>query len=500
MMLKNAVVVFVTTVLNIILGLIETRVFLAKYGADINGLIQSGNQLTQYLALIEGGICSAYMYNMYQAIAKHDKAGLSAFYNGFRRSIARIVEIMFVVATIVSLVYPLLLGREKIGYLTMTSVFLLLFSRAIMPYWITLVPKQMIILREQKYKAELIAGLTNSAVFWVEIIIALYTDFSIQSLLFLCVCVSFTSGIIYRVTMKKLYCNELDLSANPNFEPRGMSKDIIPHTISGLIFNSTDSVVLSVFASLRDVTIYSNYSMLIRYAGSVSDKLTDGATATLGIKIARKDKDAFGIFKKIFILVSFFTVFVASAYMLLINDFITLWVGKQYCVNSVDVCLFAVVLYCNMLLPSMQALVSASGLFKESKGFIMFQAAVNLILTLILTPQFGITGALIGTVVARIFITVPLNYRMVYKYVFNRENTEWGKLTIPPLITILLVFFLSKMIAYINLTETLTISFFIIKTLVVSLLIGGILLIVFSIGFPDFRDALLYVKRKLFSK
>lgn len=432
----NSTVVAISTIVNLVLGLVEIRLFLFHYGSSINGLIQTGNQMLNYMALLEGGMCASYMFYMYKAVAREDVLELSSLYKGFKASVHRIVRYMLVVATIICVGYPLLLMKEKFSYFTILSILALLAIKMIIPYQISLVPKQMIILSEQKYKVEMITGISNASIYLSEILVILLLDVSVQILLIICIAISLLTGGVFLLTMKRLYSNKLLTNVQADVSPNKMSKDVMVHTISGLVFGSTDNTILAIFSSLNNVTIYSNYALLSSHAVSLCNKLVDGATASLGIKIARQDKNSYSVFRELFSGVLFISVFVTSTYIIMINDFISIWVGTKYCVNMINTILFGAILFCGLLLPSLQSLVGASGKFHESKWYIIAQAVLNLLLTIILVPFWGITGALIGTITARVFITVPFNYRTVYESIFKEERANWSELLVAPCLVV----------------------------------------------------------------
>lgn len=470
-MMLNTIIVFANTIINIVLGLVEIRLFLAKYGSGINGLIQTGNQVLNYMALLESGLCSAYMFYMYKSVAAKNNYELSSLYKGFRLNIQKIVKYMVIAAIAICLIYPLLLKDKDFSYFTVFSIFVLLAAKMIIPYQLSLVSKQMIILKEKKYLVELISGITTAAMYAIEIVIILLTDWPVQVLLLSCIFVLLVSGVIIRVLMNRYYKGIINHNVEANNSPNKMSKDVMVHTLSGLVFGSTDNIILSIFSSLKNVTIYSNYSLISSHAISLSNKLVDGATASLGIKIAHNDKDSYIIFRELFCGVMFLSVLVTATYISMINDFITLWVGEEYCVNNINILLFGGILLCGLVLPCLQALVSASGKFKESKRYIVAQAVANLVITIALVPFLGITGALIGTLAARIFITVPFNYRTVYKDVFSTEKPRWIELVIAPFLVIgicgLSNFIVNPLMSHLNLTHALL--SFVVKTLFIAL-------------------------------
>lgn len=491
MMMLNTIIVFFSTIINILLGLIEIKLFLSHYGTSINGLMQTGNQILNYMALLESGLCSAYMFYMYKAVAKKNTTELSCLYKGFKESIQRMVRYMYVVAIIMCLIYPLLIKEKYFSYFTVFSIFILLAIKMIIPYRISIVPKQMIILNERKYIVEFVSGFTVAITYVIEIAMILWMALPVQILISMCIIILILSGVVFRVLMERIYNNVLQNDVTPNTQPNKMSKDVMVHTLSGLVFGSTDSIVLSLFSTLNNVTIYSNYTLLSSHAVSLSNKLVDGATASLGIKIAQKDNNSYNVFRELFSLVLFISVFVTSSYILMINDFISLWVGSEYCVNILNTWIFGGILLCGLVLPCLQSLVSASGKFKESKWYIVSQAALNLFLTIALVPFFGITGALIGTISARVFITVPFNYRTIYKDIFPEKKACWIELITAPVIVILICLIssiLEKEILYTFAIKS-TILYFVIKTLfvtIIGIIISFSFYYYFGYGFKDF--------------
>lgn len=433
MVVLNGLIVTSTTVLNAILGMVEVSLFLKYYGATINGLIQTGNQVLNYVILIEAGLSAAFLYKMYKPIADHDYDALSGLYVGFRKSMSQVVNIMLLVAIILSALYPFIIKNSKLSYFDMFSIFLLLSLKVILPYKITIVPKYMLIVKELKYKAEFISGITRAGTYFAEtilLVIALYLNIylPIQMLLLCIVAISFITGVWFKFAMKKVYGNSINKNAEPNVTPNKMSKDILAHNVSRMVFSSTDNIVLSTLGTLEDVTVYSSYNMIVGQVTELAQKFMDGVTASMGIKIAHHDNNSYNVYREMISGSLWLGGIICTVFSIMMNDFVSLWIGSQYCVGKVDLILFSIVLYCGIILPCVQVARNACGLYRESRNFTILQALVNLGLTILLVPKFGITGALIGTVMARITITIPCNYYLVDKLVFPERKSRWGEL------------------------------------------------------------------------
>lgn len=428
-MILNFVVVVVTTVLNILFGIVEIRLFLMRYGSAINGLVQTGNQILGYLSLIEAGIGAAFLYKMYKPMAENNYARLSSVYNGFKKSMRQVVVKMFAAACVVSVIYPLFLKNNGIEYIYMLSIFVLLSMKAILPYLLTIVPKYMIIVKEQKYKADLISNLCKIATYAAEIILLVFfKNIPLQGLLLVCVMISVVTGICFQYTMRKLYGNNLDPYAEPDFTANEMSGDVLTHNISRLIFNSTDNIIISIFGSLHNVTMYSNYNMISNQVTGLFQNIIDGAAASMGIKIAKQDKNSYYVYRELLTGVYWAAGVVTAVFFAMVNDFVDLCFGTQYCVGSFNCSLFGTIMYTGIILPCIFIARNACGLYKESKGFTIAQTVANILISVALVPFMGITGVLLGTVISRVVITVPFNYILVDKKVFPQEKSKWYEL------------------------------------------------------------------------
>lgn len=160
---------------------------------------------------------------------------------------------------------------------------------------------------------------------------------------------------------------------------------------------------------------------------------------TLGIKIAHKDKNSYSVYREMLTGTYCVAGIVTAVFVVMINDFITLWIGSEFCVGLSDRFLFGIAMYCSVILPCVQMARNARGLYKESRNFTIAQALLNLAITLILVPHLGITGALLGTVIARTIITIPFNYALVDKKVFPEHRSKWYELIFGVTVTYLAV-------------------------------------------------------------
>lgn len=438
LMALNAVTVIIMTFINVILGMLEVKLLIQNYGSVVNGLMQTGNQLLSYLSLLEAGICGAYLYSMYKPVAENDNVKLSALYKGFVLNTRKAVIKMLVVALCLSLIYPLMLRKDGLSYSFMVIVFSLLSVKTILPYLVTIVPRYMIILQEQRYKVELINGFTRTMTYICEIFILIYTKLNLPVLLLFCILISLLSGLAFRLVMNKIYGKRLKAPVSPEEAPHGMSKDVTVHSVSSLVFNGTDNIIISTLGKLSDVTIYSNYNLIVSQVSTIANSIFDGASASVGVKIANNDKNTYDVYRKLLGIALLAGGIFTSVFIAMINEFVgNIWVGQDYEVSELNCFLFGFIMYAGIVFPCLAVPRNAKGLYGESKWFTILQAVVNLVITIVTVPFFGITGALFGTFIARIFITIPCNYATVQRYVFPDTKTRIWELPASAAITFL---------------------------------------------------------------
>lgn len=489
----NSFVAALTMVINFILGIIQFSLFIKVYGDEINGLIQTATQTLSYLALIESGLAAAYLFAFYKPMAKREISEVSSLYTGFKISMKNVVFKMLIVATLISLIYPLIIKDKSLGYINMFLIFLLLSIKFVLPYFLILVPKQLIILKEQKYKVELIEGTSLAIVFITEIILLTYFNLPIYLLLTVSIIVTLLSSFTYKIVVKSLYGETLNNEAKPNISPNKMSKDLLIHNVSGMAMGSSTGIILSISSSLASVLIFSAYNKILTQVVQFMQKIIEGASATIGLKISKEEQTVYNLFREILSAIMFSSSLITIVFITMINYFVELWIGKKYLLGSFDVLMFGIIMFANIFIQILYIPRNAKGLYKQSRNFTAFQALLNIILTFTLVPIFGISGALIAIIISRFLVGIPMNYKLVYKEVFDSKNIQWFELLIN-LFFIIILSLLNKLVInnYLQINNINLWVEFAIQTAIVTLLTSSILTFYYWKKSKEFQS---FVKR-----
>lgn len=74
----------------------------------------------------------------------------------------------------------------------------------------------------------------------------------------------------------------MDLSVTPDYTAISQRKSVMIHQISGLIFQNTDVLILTVVCGLKTVSVYSMYVMLFGMIGTAISTVNSGVSVCNG--------------------------------------------------------------------------------------------------------------------------------------------------------------------------------------------------------------------------
>lgn len=110
------------------------------------------------------------------------------------------------------------------------------------------------------------------------------------------------------------------------------------HNIGNVIVNGTDNILISKFAGLINVGVYSNYSMIVLTITSLISKISDSFTASVGNLGVMEDEDRV---YKVYQIINFVNFWIYSfctiCFLLLFQPFITVWLGTNYLLTDASV-------------------------------------------------------------------------------------------------------------------------------------------------------------------
>ena len=186
--------------------------------------------------------------------------------------------------------------------------------------------------------------------------------------------------------------------------------------VSDKILDQTDNIIISIMFGTIAVGFYSNYYMIILYLVNFAGIIANGLVASFGNLNAENNMSkSFDMFKVAMLLFTFFGTFCTNCYACIIQDFIPIWVGKQYLLDYKIVIAILVVFYLRMCTNTTWMYRSAMGIFKEVQYINLIAAGINILLSIMLGKIIGIAGVIVATAVARLLTSFWYEGKIIFK-------------------------------------------------------------------------------------
>uniref|UniRef100_UPI002597B800 lipopolysaccharide biosynthesis protein n=1 Tax=uncultured Clostridium sp. TaxID=59620 RepID=UPI002597B800 len=189
--------------------------------------------------------------------------------------------------------------------------------------------------------------------------------------------------------------------------------------LAAVVLGNTDIVVLTLFSTLENVSIYTVYNLVVTGVKQIIIALTTGVSALFGNMIAKKEmSNLLRAFRRFEIMMHFCVTIIFTITAILIVPFVKVYTKGVNDVNYI-VPTFGILItvaqaaYC-LRLPY-NILVLAAGHYKQTQNSAIIEMILNIVISLISVVKFGLVGVALGTLVA-------MTYRTIYLVFYLRKN------------------------------------------------------------------------------
>ena len=140
------------------------------------------------------------------------------------------------------------------------------------------------------------------------------------------------------------------------------------YKVSSVLINSTDNLIISKMVGTIYVGYYANYLTIINTASSYISITFSSLTASIGNLMVKEDENKqIHVFKEIQVLSAWFAIVIVTCVYLLINDFITIWLGNNFLLDNLTVIAIGVNFLLLCVLNPIWILREAAGIYRKTK-------------------------------------------------------------------------------------------------------------------------------------
>lgn len=407
--LKNAQVALLYYFLQLILGFFSRKAFFDYLGSEVLGLNTTASNLLGFLNLAELGVSAAIGYFLYQPIFDKDYEKLNKLVS-LQGWIYRNVAFLIIAASgILMCFFPVIFSKSPLpiwyAYLTFG---VLLFS-SLLGYFRNY--RQIVLYADQKgYKIqEYVQGAVVIKTV-LQILAMIYLPYPFFSWLFLEFMGAVVTTVLLNYIIKQNYpWLKTNVSEGKKYlkeYPEVLKKtgQAFFHNIGSVILSQSSPLIIYAFTSLSIVALYGNYILIVSKVSSLLGSVFNSTGAAIGNLVASRDKSR--IIKVFWELHdSRMCISVISLLCLyhLTNPFITIWLGREYCLSSKFLLLYIILNSISMTRTTVGSYLSAYGLYKDIWAPLA-EAGLNIGFSVLLGFHFGLNGIIVGILISQVII------------------------------------------------------------------------------------------------
>lgn len=423
---KNYIIITISEIVVLLMGFWCRALFVQKIGnyfLGINGILTS---VFQILALSNLGLGDAIAYSLIQAYARKNENKIIGIYNYSKKIYKGIIVILIVFSIMIAFVLPFLVNGV-VDFTKFYVYYAIFIASKIVTYYAG--PYSTVLRADQKIRIMKKGELLGYVITTLLQIIFMYIYPSYAVYLFLAFLASVISNMYVRYEFRKNYNWILKQKYDIEIEDKKIiikrMKDVFISRLSSAAVDSTDNILISKFIGLELVGIYSNYNMIIANIRSLAKNLYSSMESSLGNINALSSKEEIKqLYHKILLGFQIIAVIFVTCIFVLIQEFISIWIGENYLLPTSVLVVLAVDLYINIILYAQTCFINTTDLFAEVKTVYFWGAVINVVLSIILGWKMGLLGILLGTILSRALCNFPVGLFLLCK---KQMDVNWVK-------------------------------------------------------------------------
>lgn len=443
----NTCISVVNQVITIASGFILPRYMLYFFGSEINGLVSSITQFLAFISLMQAGVGAVVQASLYKPLSNNDFNEVSKIYVSAQKFF-RMVAVIFAIYTVtIGILYPCFTKTP----FTNEYVFVLVLVISINLF------------------AQYYFGLTNLLLLnsdqkaYIPLLLQ-----TISTLLNICMCVAmmnlgysvlivkFASNIICLITpIGMMYYVKKNYNINTRIkyesEPIPQKWSGFVQHISAVVVDNTDVVVLTIFSSLSNVSVYGVYYMIVNSFKTMIISVTAGIQALFGDMIARCEKEKLDkLVDKYEIVFAYIVTVIYSCVMCLIVPFISVYT-KGISDAKYNRPMFGMLMAMAFAMYGYRTIyyiiIKAAGHFKETQSSAIIEVIINIFISILCVKKYGIIGVAIGTLLALVYRTVYCAWYLSKNIIYRKMKYFLTNLSLN-IIVICVCYFLTSIIEH----------------------------------------------------
>ena len=413
--------------LSLFLGFFSRRIFLDCLGAEFIGLTGMLMNIMSFLSVAELGIGTSIVYFLYKPLQEDNHEKINEVMSMLAFLYRCIGAIIGIAGIIISLFFPWWFNHLTTGLPLVYFAFYSFLGSSVSGYVFNY--KQLLVSANQKqYLVSAYFQTIGIVQSLTQILLAYYYR---NLWLWVVVGLVFTiiGIIIFNYRIQQLYpwlhVNLREGRENLKKYPEILKKtrQIFIFKIKNFILYKSDEILVGAFVSVIKVAFYGNYTMILNKFLYLVNILSDGLSAGVGNLLAEgNEKNIMKVYWEMTAARFFILGIIIFPLLLFIQPFIGCWLGQEYKMDEVIAYLLIFNLFIRLQPAAVYIFIGASGLYSDIWAA-WAELTMNLAVTFLLAPTYGIIGILLGKIIS--FSLISFFWKPYYLFSKGFHKSVW---------------------------------------------------------------------------
>lgn len=449
--LKNMISSLGSHFISMLLGFISQAIFVRMLGSEYLGLNGLFSNIVSMLAVVELGIGSAIVYNLYKPIAEKDKESIKKLMNFYKKCYRIIALIILVIGILIIPFLGIIVGETTIQQSAILVIYLLFIIDTVCSYLLTY-KRSMLYANQKNYIIDIIHILYLIILNAVQIVILLTTKNYIIYLSFKII-MRVLENVVITIVVNKQYSFLLDkniekIDKNTLNEIIKKVKGLIVHKIGVFLVAGTDNIIISAFLGVSTVGLYSNYYMIINAISTIVNQIFSSFKASIGnLLVTSNAEKNYEVFRKLQFINFWFAMMSSVGEFIVMESFIKIWVGEEYILPRLVLIVLCLNNYIYITKLCSSNFQEAAGIFYEDRIVPIIESVVNIVFSIVFLKIFGLAGVFMGTICSNLITHIYTYPKFIYMNLFNQKYSKYFKDTGKYFITALGITILTSLLS-----------------------------------------------------
>ena len=407
---------------SLFLAFLARVIMIHTLGAEYLGLNSLFTSVLRILCLADLGFGTAITYSMYKPTAEHDTEMICALLNLYRKIYRTIGTVILAVGLVLMPFIDSLIAGDVPEGVNIYLLFFIYLLNTSVSYLFFAYREAVLTAHQRNDIPSRINMATNTAKNLIQIVILVFWR-NYYAFVIVIPVISIVTNLMVAYASKKYYPQYVCRGqVEPELQKQITSKTIalLSVKITGVIYNSVDSVVISSFLGLVVLAKYNNYYYVMDSVIAVIAMVYSSIISSVGNSIVTETSEKnYRDYMNLSFLNAWLIGWCTVCLFCLYQPFVELWAGKELMFDFKVVVCFCIYFYVYQLKIVQSTYKDAAGLWKEDMWRSYAANGFNLVMNIVLVQVIGVYGILLSTILALLVITYPWQTWMIHKKLFH---------------------------------------------------------------------------------